>query len=103
MHQNFESYPSCLTINNMTPPSLKVVKGENLAKPGFLLDLSTVVGSVGVTVQEANIQGDEAFGPCCQIAEEHDFAKEGRIFRFLLSKGGRKLVRIPLELEMKQS
>ena len=58
---------------------------------GFLLDLATVMGSVGMTVQKAEIQGDAEHGPCCAAAECHDFAKEGRIFRFLLSKGGRKL------------
>lgn len=65
---------------------------KSLQVAGFLLDIATVIGSVGVTVRQANIQGDPEHGPCCEMAEQHDFVKEGRIFRFLLSKGGEKLV-----------
>jgi hypothetical protein len=71
---------------------LKTLHNVMTKYAGYLLDLATVVNSVGVTVQEANIQGDQEHGPCCVLAEEHDFAKDGRIFRFLLSKSGGKLV-----------
>ncbi|GAX74945.1 hypothetical protein CEUSTIGMA_g2391.t1 [Chlamydomonas eustigma] len=67
-----------------------VIHGEP-AKPGFLLEIATVLSAIGVTVQEGAIQGDPEFGPCCEQAETHDFAKQGRIFKFLLSKGEKKL------------
>lgn len=38
--------------------------------------------------------GDRDFAPCCAQVATHDFAKKGRIFRFMLSEGGgEKLVR----------
>ncbi len=52
-----------------------------------------MLGAIGVTVQKGTIQGDEDFASCCKQAVGHDFKKDGRVFRFLLSKDKRKLVR----------
>jgi hypothetical protein len=62
---------------------------------GFLLELNTVIGAIGVTVQEATIQGDEEFQTEANaFTKGHDFKKNGRLFKFLLSRGGTKLVSI---------
>jgi len=81
-----------VTVSNRSHDTFTelVINGEP-AKPGFLLEIATVLSAIGVTVQEGVIQGDSEFGPCCEQAEGHDFEKDGRIFKFLLSKGGKKL------------
>eukprot|EP00955_Chlamydomonas_euryale_P067338 359821-Chlamydomonas_euryale.AAC.7 len=62
----------------------------------FLLEIATVLGASGATVQGMTIQGDNNF-ECvleCPAMFDHDFENMGRCFRFLLKEGssGEKLV-----------
>jgi len=71
-----------------------VISGEP-TKPGFLLEIATVLGASGATVQGMTIQGDNNF-ECvleCPAMFDHDFENMGRCFRFLLKEGssGEKL------------
>lgn len=67
-----------------------VINGEP-RKPGFLLRVTTVIGAIGATIHEAIIQSDESFAPLSECSKGHDFVKNGRVLRFLLSEGGQKL------------
>lgn len=63
-----------------------LIRGEP-NKPGFLLEIATVMSACGATVHEAMIQGDREFCTHCQQAQDHDFKNKGRIFQYLLSDG----------------
>ena len=89
LHRSSRERTSPSQVGVLLPPPLP---GHTLSPfsphlSGFLLDLATVVGSVGVTVQEATIQGDAEFCPTCKVAEGHDFEKGGRVFRCSIGAG----------------
>ncbi|KAG2500574.1 hypothetical protein HYH03_001344 [Edaphochlamys debaryana] len=78
-----------IEVSNLVSPDMTqvIIRGEpDGTKPGFLLELTTALTSVGASIQEAAIQGGtDVPEPACDIAEPgHDFVREGRVFKFML-------------------
>ncbi|KAG2443812.1 hypothetical protein HXX76_002155 [Chlamydomonas incerta] len=78
-----------IEVSNEANPDFTqvIIRGEPTShKPGYLLDLATALTSIGVSIQEAVIQGGpDVPAPELAIADRgYDFNKSGRVFKFLL-------------------
>ncbi|KAG1660338.1 hypothetical protein FOA52_014391 [Chlamydomonas sp. UWO 241] len=82
-------YNNTIVSNSAHPMFTELVILGEPNKPGFMLEIATVMSAIGATVQSMSIQGDREFecAPICRATARHNFDAHGRCFRFLLTDG----------------